>query len=89
MRAVLSFSFHFFPFLFFLSFLFLGKVKELKKKKVILVSGVDMGSRKESCLITEAGLSLKESGKMVRVIKDGGKKTCLEQEAFANTCSQQ
>lgn len=30
-----------------------------------------MGSRKESCLITEAGLSLKESGKMVRVIKGG------------------
>lgn len=38
---------------------------------MILVSGVDMGSRKESCLITEAGLSLKESGKMVRVIKGG------------------
>lgn len=30
-----------------------------------------MGSRKESCPIAEAGLSLKESGKMVRVIKKG------------------
>lgn len=29
-----------------------------------------MGSRKESCLITEAGLRLKESGKMVRAIKE-------------------
>ena len=63
------FSFLFFSFFFSLSF-FLAKVKEFKKKKVILVSGVDMGSRKESCLITEAGLSLQESGKMVRVIKD-------------------
>lgn len=33
-----------------------------------------MGSRKESCLITKAGLRLKESGKMVRVIKTGKKK---------------
>lgn len=72
MRANCSFIFSSFLFLSFLSILFfLAKVKELKKK-VILVSGVDMGSRKESCLITEAGLSLKESGKMVRVIKTWG-----------------
>lgn len=46
-----------------------------------------MESRKGSRLITKAGLRLKESGKMVRVIKE--ERTCMEQEAFANTCSQQ
>lgn len=52
---------------------------------MLLVSGVDMESRKASCGVTEAGLRLKESGKMIRLIKEG--RTCVEQEAFANTCS--
>lgn len=58
-----------------------------KGLKVLLVSGVDMESRKGSCCITKAGLRLKESGKMVGVIKE--ERTHTEQEAVANTCSQQ
>lgn len=52
---------------------------------MLLVSGVDRESRKASCGVTKAGLRLKESGKMIRLIKEG--RTCVEQEAFANTCS--
>lgn len=57
------------------------------KKKVLLVSGVDMESRKESRCVTKIGLRLKESGKTVRVIKED--RTCVGQQAFANICSQQ
>lgn len=54
---------------------------------MLLVSAVDMEIRKGSCCITKAGLRLKESGKMVGVIKE--ERTHTEQEAVANTCSQQ
>lgn len=44
-----------------------------------------MESRKASRGVTKAGLRLKESGKMVRLIKE--ERTCVEQESFADTCS--
>lgn len=50
-----------------------------------LGSRVDTESRKASHGVTKAGLRLKESGKMVRLIKE--ERTCMEQEASANTCS--
>lgn len=54
---------------------------------MLLVLGVDTQSRKGSRCVTKAGLRLKESGKMVRRIKE--ERTCVEQEAFADTCSRQ
>lgn len=50
----------------------------VRRRGGLLVSGADRESRKGSRLISRAGLRPKESGKMVRAIKE--ERTCVERE---------